>query len=204
MRPERKKRLAIAGALFLSIFALLFVFHDNILNRIAHMLVYEDKIQPSDAIVVLVGDRSGERMATAIDLYKKGYGKRIFFWGGKMYWKVTHAELFSRQMDEAGIPKSAVSWMEEELAEGTTRGEARENIRMMKQDGANSFIVVTSPYHTARAAKIYKRLAEENGMKAYIYPARNSDVRLTEWWKDFHSTKLIYYEISKTVYYWFH
>lgn len=121
-----------------------------------------------------------------------------------MYWKITHAELFLRQLAEAGIPEDAALWMEEELAEGNTRGEARANMRLMKEDGTKSFIMVTSPYHTARAGKIYKKLAKENGMKAYVYPARNSDVRLTEWWKDYHSTKMIYYEFNKTLYYWFH
>lgn len=120
-----------------------------------------------------------------------------------MYWEITHAELFLRQLESAGIPKSAALWMEEELADGTTRGEAKENMRLLRQISANSFIVVTSPYHTARAGRIYTRLANKNGMTVYIYPARDSDVRLTEWWKDHHSAKLIYYEISKTVYYWF-
>lgn len=83
---------------------LLYVFHEPILNSLARQLVYKDAaIKPSDAIVVLMGDKTGERLETGITLFKKGFGKYIVFWGGPIYWKVTYAELCLRQLRENGI-----------------------------------------------------------------------------------------------------
>jgi hypothetical protein len=56
-----------------------YLFHVAVLNYIANQLVYRDSINPSDAIVVLAGDQTGERLSAGISLFKKGYGKNIVF-----------------------------------------------------------------------------------------------------------------------------
>lgn len=186
--------------LFLTV-SLFYLFHVTLLNHVASQLVYGDSIVPSDAIVVLSGDRTGERLMAGISLFKKGYGKNIVFWGGTVYWKVTLAELFLKQLKESGIgPKSAV-WSEERLLENSTAGEAHVNMTLLKNKGARSFILVTSNYHSARAKYIYAPLAERNGMKMYVYPSQDSDVKLEGWWRDRESAKIVFLELQKTLWY---
>ena len=136
-----------------------------------------------------------------IMLFKKGYGKKIVFWGGPVYWKVTNAELFMRQLKESGIGPGSVVCSEERLPEVSTYGEALVNIRLLKDIGAKSFIVVTSDYHTARANAVYGPLAVKNRMRMYVWPAKDSTVNLNEWWKDRQSAKVVLLELEKTVWY---
>ena len=202
MKPAFR-RIAIASALFLAVGGgALYFLYDDILNDMAKTLVREDKIQPSDAIVVLAGDRRGERMESGINLYKEGYGKYLVFWGGPIYWKISLAELALRQIAEGGVPLEKVIWSEEKLDEFSTRGEAKVNLRLLKENGIHSFILVTSPYHTARAAAVYDKLINGTDMKMYVYPSIDTAVKLNEWWTDRYSAKMVYYELTKRLFYW--
>jgi len=196
------KRIAIALAVSLVVGGgALYLLYDDVLNNMAKTLVREDKIQPSDAIVVLAGDRRGERMESGINLYKEGYGKYLVFWGGPIYWKIPLAELALRQIEEGGVPLEKVIWSEEKLEEFSTRGEANVNLRLLKNSGIRSFILVTSPYHTERAASVYDKLINGTDMKMYVYPSIDTAVRLNEWWTDRHSAKMVYYELTKKLFY---
>ncbi len=177
-----------------------YLFHIPVLNYIANQLVYRDNINSSDAIVVLVGDQ-GERLSAGISLFKRGYGKNIVFWGGPAYEKVTYAELFLKQMKESGIGPEIAVWSEEKLLQNGTAGEAQVNMKLLKNKGARSFILVTSNYHSARARYVYAPLAEKNGMKMYVYPSRDSAVKLEGWWRDRESAKIVFLELLKTLWY---
>ncbi|MBF0538197.1 MAG: YdcF family protein [Nitrospirae bacterium] len=199
--------------------AVLYVYHESILNYMASQLVYsdplptvvgsdplptvvgKDDIKPIDAIVVLTGDYTGERLMTAIDLLKKGYGKYIVFWGGPIYWKVTIAELYLRQLQESGVQPERAVWSDERLTQLSTTAEAQVNMRLLKGRGARSFILVTSDYHTARARNVYKDIARNNGMTMFVYPAPDSTVKLQGWWRDRSSAKVVFIELQKTVWY---
>lgn len=167
----------------------------------ASQLVYKDDIKPCDAIVVLAGDTTGERLMTGISLFQKGYGRYIVFWGGPVYWKITHAELFLRLLKEYGVSPEFAVWSEEKLFENSTRGEAEVNIKLLKSKGAKSFILVTSHYHTSRAREVYAPLARKNRMTMYVYPAQDTSIKIKGWWKDRESAKNILLEFQKTLWY---
>ena len=197
------KRIAITFAVCFTVGGgALYFLYDDILNGMAKTLVREDKIQVSDAIVVLAGDVRGERMESGINLFKEGYGKYILFWGGPIYWKISFAELALRQLAEGGVPLEKTVWSEEKLDEFSTRGEAIVNLRLMKENGIRSFILVTSPYHTARAASVYEKMINGREMKMYVYPSIDTAVKLDEWWTDRQSAKMVYYELTKRLFYW--
>lgn len=183
------------------ILAALYLFHTPILNSMARQLVYEDDIKPCDAIVVLAGDDTGDRLITGISLFKKGYGGYIVFWGGPVYWKITHAELFLGLLKEYGVSPEFAVWSEEKLLENSTRGEAEVNMKLLERKGAKSFILVTSNYHTARAREVYAPLARKHQMAMYVYPAQDSSIRIEGWWKDRESAKNILLEFEKTLWY---
>ncbi len=181
---------------------ILSAFHAPILNGLSSTLVRKDTITIADAIVVLAGDNKGERMMTAIELYKKGFGKKIIFWGGQLYWKFTYAGMFLKQLDESGVPREDILYSDEKLTEISSKGEAKVNIRLLKEAGYKSFILVTSPYHTARAGRVYDSLIADSEIKMYVHPSKNSRVQIKGWWKDRASAKTIYYELNKTIYYY--
>lgn len=199
-RVSAKRRIRVSLIIF-CILAALYLFRDPILNYMASRLVYKDDIKPCDAIVVLVGDDTGDRLITGISLLKKGYGRYIVFWGGPAYWKITHAELFLRLLKEYGIGPEFAVWSEEDLLENSTRGEARVNIKLLESKGARSFILVTSDYHTARAREVYAPLVRKDRMTMYVYPAQDRSIKIEGWWKDRESAKNIILEFQKTLWY---
>ncbi len=196
-----KKWWGKAAAVLLLACFLIYMFHEPMLNLLAQTLVRSDAIKPCDAIVVLAGDYAGNRLEGGIGLLKKGYGKYIVFWGGPVYWKVTFAELYLRQLKEAGVGPDRAVWSEEKLSEFSTRGEALVNMRLLREKGANSFILVTSDYHSARAGRVYREMAKKYGMTMYVHPVADPDVKLHDWWKSRASAKMVYLELEKSIWY---
>lgn len=102
-----------------------------------------------DAIVVVSGGDTKARTAEAIKLYKQGYAPVIVFSGAAADKSgPSNAKVMQRQAMDAGVPWQATKI--EERSE--TTGENAENtMRMAKQNGYKSIILVTSAYHQRRA-----------------------------------------------------
>lgn len=196
-----KKRLAIATVAIAAIIVLSALFRAPLLNALAHSLVREDPLRKADAIVVLIGDRNGDRLAEGIRLHKEGLGEYIVFWGGQIYWRYNYADLILGQLKESGIGPEHVAYSTKDILPYSSEGEAHENINTLKSRGAKSFILVTSHYHTARAGRVYDRLALENGMSVIVHPAEDSTVHIRDWWKDHDSARVIYLELQKVAWY---
>ena len=73
----KKKNKAIIFVFIIATF-LCFIFSEFLLNCVSRALVYEDTIVKAEAIVVLSGSGTGNRIKTAADLFHKGFGKKIF------------------------------------------------------------------------------------------------------------------------------
>lgn len=197
-----KSRWFLISVSFVLFFAVLLIaFYPVMLNAMAKSLVRQDPLQRVDAIVVLSGDSKGERMASGIELYKQGWGKQIIFWGGKIYWEIKLIDLMREQFKEGGVPEGALVWSDEELEEVSTYGEARLLLRLMKENNVRSIILVTSPFHTSRAASVYDPILEKENIKMYVYPSMDTQVKLQDWWHERDKARAIFVEFSKTVFY---
>jgi uncharacterized SAM-binding protein YcdF (DUF218 family) len=140
-------------------------------------------------------------MESAIELYKKGFGKKIIFWAGRAYWKFSEGDLVLRQLSEAGVPQESIIWSNKSLAEISTRGEAYENLKTILSNNMKSFILVTSPYHTSRAYSVYHNLIKDKNIKFYTFPSKHTLFDMKEWWKSRDGRKTIYMEWNKLIYY---
>lgn len=181
-----------------------YLFHETILNKIGSALVKKDTIKSSDAIVVLSGDYTGTRMHAGISLLKKGMGKYIVFNGGKEYWTINYSELVLRQLHAEGIKPEQAVWSDDDKNSRNTHDEAIANLHILAEKGAKSFILVTSDYHTARAARVYEPLAQKYKMSMYVFPVQNPTVKLNNWWRDRESAKIVFIEWEKTIWYFLH
>lgn len=161
-----------------------------------------DPIRKADAIVVLVaGDRNGDRIAEGMRLYKEGYGGYLVFWGGPIFWKYNYADLILGQLKESGIDSEHAAYSTRDIGSYSMEREARENINTLKSRAAKSFILVTSRYRTARAGRIYGRLALEKGMAVIVHPANDSLEHMDGWWKDRESSKVVFLELQEVLWY---
>jgi uncharacterized SAM-binding protein YcdF (DUF218 family) len=190
-----------------------------ILASIAWFVVYggrflqhEDPLQKSDAIFVLAGARA-ERALEAVDLYKEGWAPLIVLSGGRVEaaesWLEQRGVRFPREtetlrgvMGQLGVPQSAIVLPPESV--DNTGQEANMLRAMVQARHWRRVIIVTSKYHTRRAAFAFRRGLENTGaepiMRATRYdpsdPARwlqhRADFRFagSEW------LKLIFYRLG--------
>lgn len=140
------------------------------------VLVDNDCVAPSDAIILLEGDGLS-RYQHAASLYKRGLAPRIVFSGG-----ITHYDYGSYPFSDVlplllkeGVPESAI--VHESLSLNT-REQAVEIMKLCQQNGWAKIILVGSHYHQYRAYLTFLKAMKESNVKLVIY---NSPVRQLEW-----------------------
>jgi len=153
------------------------VFYTPVLWWVAEPLRISEAPEISDAIVVFAGGvgesgRAGqgyeERVAWAVDLYRRGYAPRLIFSSGYTY-RFHETEVMAALARALGVPDSAI-WLE--AAGSNTLDNVRLTGGLMRQQGWRSALLVSSPYHMRRAALVWRRLAPE--LRLRCVPIRES------------------------------
>lgn len=156
----------------------------------ARALVRSDKLLPADMIVVLSSGRL-ERTFEAATLYREGWSKRILLLraadistrGLLKALNVRAPVLVEIQKDilrQMGVPESAI--LVNPVPLGNTRAEAEFTIAYLKRAGIKRVIVVTSPYHTARAGRYFRR-ASGKSVDVIMRANRYERVDPNHWWR---------------------
>ena len=149
-------------------------------------------------ILVLAGDNNGERVAEAVNLYKQGYAKNILMSGGPFAWKLTYAWWMKKQALESGIPAKAILMQDRSFS---TKDDARFSLPIVKARGFKSVLLVTSPFHTRRAARSFKKLFGPAGISVRVYPVQKSSYNPKRWWTRHEDTEFVVREyISMLLY----
>lgn len=180
----------------------LFIFRVPILEKTGNYLVYQTELEPSDAIVVLAGSHTGNRMEEAARLYNKGMGKVMVFAGYTYYPGMDSNVGMKKYAIKLGVPEENI-FTEMGNGEVSTWGEALFNLRQLQLLKSKSFILVTSSYHTRRSHLVYERAIKKMNMDIDIrvQPAPDPKVPIPGWWKIRTGKKAIFYEYIKTLYY---
>jgi uncharacterized SAM-binding protein YcdF (DUF218 family) len=191
-----------AGTVALLLAVVLFVFRVPIVEKIGSNLVYQTELIPSDAIVVLAGSHTGNRMEEAARIYNKGMGKVMVFAGYTYYPGVDSNAGMKKYAIKLGVPEENI-FTEMANGEDSTWGEALFNLKQLQRLKAKSFILVTSSYHTRRSYRVYERAIKKLNMNIDIrvQPAPDPKVPIPGWWKVRTGKKKIFYEYIKTLYY---
>jgi len=181
--------------------ATLFLFRERILLAIGDFLIVQDELHPADVIHVIAG--ADYRTDYAIQLYRQGYGKRIFFTGG---WCIFH-NLYHGQHGrdlalDQGVPPEAIAIDDSDVT--STYSEAVRLKEFMAQNQApiRSVIVVSDPYHMRRARLTYKWvLGDQVSIQMAPIPFESSPYQ-RRWWTDKASRQYVKDEYLKTLYYY--
>ncbi len=168
------------------------------LEGVARFLIVRDKIESAELIVVLGGDDNGERAMEAVDLYRKGYAKKILMSGGPLAWNLTSAGWMKKQAMAMGVPSHAITLEDKSRS---TLENALFTLPILKERGIKSFILVTSPTHSRRAKRVFKKVCSKEGIKVISYPAQKSKFQLSGWWTRHEDTQLVMWEYVSLVYY---
>ena len=165
-----------------------------VLVGIGHYLEVADPLAKADAIVAISGD-TGFRAVTAIGLWKQGYAPLLIFSGGSVDPdSVASAELMKRKAVAAGVPATAISV---EGASATTEENAARVAELMSSRGLRSAILVTSPYHQRRAAILFAREFDREGLQFRNHPADDPEWDPNLWWTRDRSRRLTLIELAK-------
>ena len=148
-------------------------------REIIMAIVDNDCLKPSDAIILLEGD-GFHRYQKAVDLYEKGYGKKIVFSGA-----IVQKEYGSYPFEEvkpfilnAGVPEKDLIHEDKSLQ---TQQQAVEVVKMAMENGWKRLALVASHEHQYRAYLTFLRqvLDSKSGIILYNAPVRN-----LEWFVD--------------------
>ncbi len=193
--------LILAG-LTLVFGASLYLLHGPLLNRLGQILVHQDPLRPADAITVIPGP-GGERMRTGIRLFKEGFAEKMILSGP---WP----RALVRTALNAGVPSSRIVYRESTPEDylcpkcsapiSGTAGDARVIVRLLEESGLDSIIVVTSDYHSARTASVFRQLLKDRPIEMILQPTQEQFPDLHNWWRNRNSAWLITGQLQKTVF----
>lgn len=178
----------------------IYFFHPFILEGMARFLIVRDKLEPADVIVVLGGDNNGERVNEGINVYKQGYAKKMLMSGGPMAWQLTHAQWMKKQAVEFDVPETDI--LLEDRSRSTIES-AKFTLDIVKKHGYNSIILVTSPTHSRRSLRVFRKVYAKEGIKVISHPVpvQDSKFQLPRWWTRHEDTQLVMWEYVSLVYY---
>jgi uncharacterized SAM-binding protein YcdF (DUF218 family) len=177
-----------------------------LLQNISRALVHEDPLINSEAIVVLVGSTTGNRVKKAAKLYNEGFAEKLIFSGFEVYPETYSSTLMKTYAQKLGVPEAnIITKNTNEEVEVSTRGESIANLKLLKEHQIKNFILVTSSYHTRRAQLIYKQSIVHLGYDIFfqVSPAKDPLVPIDSWWELRTGLKIIFYEYVKSAAYYF-
>lgn len=193
-----QKKYWIITSLILGIIISIILSYSAILALIGSFLVVQDELKKADAIIVINSDRNGTRVAQGVSLYKNGYADKLIFSGCQIAWQTNDADIMKKQALVLEVPEKAILLDRNGY---TTFDNARNTLKIMKENHLNSAILVTSSYHTRRAMWIFKKVFKASGVKLSVLPARDSEFNPGDWWRREKDAKLVFNEYTKLIWY---
>lgn len=156
--------------------------------------------QKADAIVVL-GGGVGARSVTGLDIYRLGYSQNILLTGVEhMDSQLTDYYLNWRAVFflEAGVPRENILF---DSISGNSWEEAQNTLRLMKEKGWQTVIVVSDPPHMRRLKSVWAHIFSDSGKKCILIPSSPTWWDAANWWKNEKSAKFVISEYIKILFY---
>ena len=191
-----RKVLWLAGAAL--VLALVVAAHAVWLRALGNLLVRSEAPAHAEAVVVLAGDDSGRRILKAAELVKQGYAPLVLVSGPRCCYGMQESDLAIPFAVRHGYPEA---WFIPVTSDArATRDEADVLAGEMRRRNIRRFLLVTSNYHTARAARVYAALVPRDRFRAIAAPDRDFDP--DNWWTTRDGQKQCVFEWMKTFAYW--
>lgn len=157
-------------------------------------MVEDDGREKAQAIVVLGGDDYGTRIVKAAQLAEAGYAPYVLVSGP--------LSLLGHESDDTieyarrrGFPDSLFHALPNDT--DSTRSEAAFIGRYLRSQGIHKILLVTSNFHTRRAAWLMRH--ENPGLEVEAVPAPDPYFTPSTWWKSRNGQKTFLLEWMKTV-----
>lgn len=176
------------------------LFYRQILQAIGNYLLFEDDLRPVDVIHVIAGE--DYRTEYAIELYKRGFARYIFFTGG---WCKFHGYYHGQHGRELalsrGVPPEAILIDDAEVKSTFDETLLLKSWLQNNSGKIYSVIVVSDPHHMRRSRWTIHFILGQN-FTALMAPVPFEHTPfIADWWKDSASLSYVREEYTKLVYY---
>jgi uncharacterized SAM-binding protein YcdF (DUF218 family) len=180
--------------------ATLYLTHERILLAMGDFLVVKDTLKPGDVIHVIAGE--DYRTDYAIQLFRQGFGKVLFFTGGWCpFHNENHGDRANRRALQQGIRLKAV--VIDDFPVTSTYEEVLRLKEFMRQSVVPlySVIVVSDSFHSRRARWTYRQILGDE-VKVQMAPVSfELSPYKRDWWTDRASRQFVKEEYLKMIYY---
>jgi uncharacterized SAM-binding protein YcdF (DUF218 family) len=166
-----------------------------ILGWFGTVLVENEAPPKCDAVLVLAGGGQGERILKGLELLRQGAAPLALVTDAMPIYEQSECRLaVEMALRRGGKPE----WFEC-VAPGvrSTKEEAAAIAKKMRERGMRSAIVVTTEFHTRRAARIFRAAAPE--IRFYPVAAASIDFRIERWYESREGRKTIFLEWTKAI-----
>jgi uncharacterized SAM-binding protein YcdF (DUF218 family) len=181
------------------LFVLTFLLRSIWLPWVGYALIRNDAPAKADIAVVLAGDLLGHRLEKAAQLVKQGYAPVVLLSGPPGIYGRNEADLGVEFIEREGYP--AQWFIPFPDPAHSTKAEAGFLLQELRRRNVHRFLLVTSDFHSARAARIF--LAAERAMgyapQMRVIAANDEFFRPDSWWRDREAQKTVFFEWSKTI-----
>jgi uncharacterized SAM-binding protein YcdF (DUF218 family) len=186
--------LAAAAALLAAI-----LFHSAILAALGSYLVTAGPPEKADIAFVLAGDFNGNRVLKAAEMIRQGYAPQVLVSGPAGLYGHYECDLAIPFAEKAGYPASYFLHLEHHAH--STVEEAGVAVPEFRRRGAKRVLLISSDYHTRRAARIFHKAAPD--ITFYVVAAPDFYFTIDGWWRNREGRKTFAIEWMKTVAEWF-
>jgi uncharacterized SAM-binding protein YcdF (DUF218 family) len=187
----------VAFVAFVVVCGILFFARHPIFRFAGESWIVEDKLERSDAIMVLSDDNFyADRATRAAQVYRQGLAPVVVASGRRLRPYAGIAELMEHDLVERGVPKDKIVRAVHDA--DSTRMEAQALAQVAIQHKWRSFIIVTSNYHTRRARYIFEHVFPA-GSIIHVTGARDGDFDPDSWWERRISVKEFVRELAAMV-----
>lgn len=209
VKPRRARRVIVRAAAGLGLAAVLGGL--AFLPFAGRYLVVNDRLERSDAIVVLAGGRA-ERWLEAVDLYREGWAPRIALSPGRIERTeklllqrgvkfATDGQVGRDVMTQLGIDPAAISIFGENVDNTAQEADAFREFALRAR--LNRVIIVTSKYHTRRTRFAFAREFRDLPLQIVVRASRYDSSTPERWWTNRGDVRYVTSELQKLLLYWF-
>jgi uncharacterized SAM-binding protein YcdF (DUF218 family) len=199
LRISGKRPTYLRGCLFcclglVVVAAILWSLRYPLLTWAGRILVEDDGAHRADAVVVLAGDEYGTRVLKGAELSRSGYARYVLV-SERITFGDEDCQPSVRYAESKGFPSAMFRTFRHSA--DSTRAEVADLDRYFKQHDIHSILLVTSNYHTRRAAKLMRQA--DPALAVAVIPAPDPYFSPAAWWKSRTGQKTFLLEWMKTV-----
>lgn len=195
---KRRGRWLLAAGLPALLILILLAFRQQVLDGLGEFLVVSDPLEHADLIYVFAGDFWGSRVLLGANLGSKGWAPRVILSGGPYTGGGYLNYASDLSVDFAvqhGYPRGL--FLPVRFEAQSTIDEARAMGPIFHRLGARRVLLVTSNFHSRRAAQVFRLFLPEFEFRMEGSPDDTFDPQA--WWKTPQQRHLLSGEYQKMI-----